>query len=467
MEKKDKLMVAMLLGILFVLTSVSMYYVHFSHKKITKERENLYISESVIRVIISNSDFSKIFHQDVVLSSNTGLIMSCGEKTTNYNNKQQWSAKEFFNENPQETMCTFVSGDEVDLSKNQQKLSEDKNGISISSITRGYGQPIYEGKIEVRKTPQGYVVVNEVALETYLRYVVPSEMPASFGQEALKAQAICARNFAYRHMQMPAYIEFDADLDDSIRYQVYNNSNTNEETDKAILSTKGQLLMYNETIVDAYYYSTSWGFTTDLSLWGSEVRPYYQSHWQGDGVRQLDLSKEDIFVETLEEETGAYECSEPWYRWSTTISKERILENLCELELIDLDSLTDVLITKRRVGGSVQEIVFMGREKIVTLTKESEIRKAFHPKVEDVYKNDGTVVHGYEKLPSSFFTIEKNFEGGELVSVTVKGGGCGHGIGMSQNCAKALGNQGKTYKEILQYFYPGTTVQNTENNIEI
>ena len=125
---------------------------------------------------------------------------------------------------------------------------------------------------------------------------------------------------------------------------------------------------------------------------------------------------------------------------------------------MDLDTLSDVLIAGRRPGGSVRELILMGGGKTVSLTRESEIRSAFLPKTEQVTRNDGSVMDGYEKLPSSFFYIENHFEKGELASVTVYGGGCGHGIGMSQNCAKALGGQGKDCREILQYFYPGTEI---------
>ena len=66
----------------------------------------------------------------------------------------------------------------------------------------------------------GYVLVNELPIETYLRYVLPSEMPTYFSYEALKAQAVCARTFAYKQMRQNAYAEYGANLDDSTAYQV-------------------------------------------------------------------------------------------------------------------------------------------------------------------------------------------------------------------------------------------------------
>lgn len=68
----------------------------------------------------------------------------------------------------------------------------------------------YSGELDYYEEPQGWVIVNEVPLEEYLRFVVPSEMPASYALEALKAQAVCARTYAVWQMQEYAYPEYEA-----------------------------------------------------------------------------------------------------------------------------------------------------------------------------------------------------------------------------------------------------------------
>lgn len=70
-------------------------------------------------------------------------------------------------------------------------------GIRIDSIKRGQGNPEYSGDIELALYDEGIVVINEVDIEEYLKSVVPSEMPVSFGVNALKCQAVCARSYAY------------------------------------------------------------------------------------------------------------------------------------------------------------------------------------------------------------------------------------------------------------------------------
>ena len=68
----------------------------------------------------------------------------------------------------------------------------------------------YRGEIEILKEAEGYVVINELPVEEYLYSVVPSEMPASYPMEALKAQAICARTYAYLHIMSPGYPKWNA-----------------------------------------------------------------------------------------------------------------------------------------------------------------------------------------------------------------------------------------------------------------
>ena len=74
------------------------------------------------------------------------------------------------------------------------------------------------------------------------------------------------------------------------------------------------------------------------------------------------------------------------------------------------------------------------------------------PRKDTVYRQDGTGVDDLSLLPSAFFFIDKNEEGGSLTSISIYGGGYGHGVGMSQNGVKSLSDAGKKYEEIIKYF---------------
>ena len=91
---------------------------------------------------------------------------------------------------------------------------------------------------------EGMTVINELPMESYLCRVVPSEMPASYEMEALKAQAVCARSYAVRQMQDYAYPEYQAHVNDSVEYQVYNNSYPADTATQAVKDTTGQVVWY-------------------------------------------------------------------------------------------------------------------------------------------------------------------------------------------------------------------------------
>ena len=141
-------------------------------------------------------------------------------------------------------------------------------------------------------------------VENYLCRVVPSEMPSGYEIEALKAQAVCARSYAYRQMAEYGYPEYEAHVDDSTNYQVYGNSAPADSADLAVQETAGQVVRLDGEIVTTYYYSTSCGKTTSMKAWGNE---------ENDGNRYLQSVE-------VKDENGDYERNLPWYRWEAKIS---------------------------------------------------------------------------------------------------------------------------------------------------
>lgn len=311
--------------------------------------------------------------------------------------------------------------------------------ITINSLTRGYGAPSYRGKLELFSTAEGIVIVNELPLEEYLYAVVPSEMPASYESEALKCQAVCARSYAHCQMLAFGYPEYSAHVDDSVSYQVYGNSKEQETTIRAVQETQGQRLWYEKQVVKTYYYSTSSGHSTSIEAWGSSL---------------TDANQYLKGVSICNEEGKAYEENLPWYRWKAGVP-EQTMSNLIELNTgKEIGTLQNISITKQGVGGVVLQIVATGTKGKVTIDTENKIRSALGGSGYEITKNDGTTVKSTKLLPSAFFTIAKI--GGKYI---IEGGGYGHGIGMSQNGANEMAREGKTYEEILQFFYPGTEVK--------
>lgn len=240
----------------------------------------------------------------------------------------------------------------------------------------------YRGVLEFLETDEGYVIINELPIEEYLYSVVPSEMPASYPMEALKAQAICARTYAYLHILSPGYPQWNAHVDDTTAFQVYHSVEEQERTTQAVNETQGQVLLApgGKSLAETYYYSTSCGVGSDAHVWRtkySDNYPYIKSKQinkdavlttiQGEGavteqasgeVNEAVSEMEQVADEAvpamvqaediLEDMSGAipevifaefirninvddFEVEEPWYRWSyevNAVDLERMLETL-------------------------------------------------------------------------------------------------------------------------------------------
>lgn len=129
------------------------------------------------------------------------------------------------------------------------------------------------GAVECYRVSEGIVLINELPLEEYLYAVVPSEMPASYPQEALKAQAVCARTYGYRYILHAGLPQLGAHVDDTTAYQVYHNIPENAASTTAVRETDGILLFYQGQPAQNYYYSTSCGVGTDAKSGKAEKIP--------------------------------------------------------------------------------------------------------------------------------------------------------------------------------------------------
>ncbi len=132
----------------------------------------------------------------------------------------------------------------------------------------------YHGKLMIKNLNGKLTVINDIDLENYLKGVVPSEMPAAWEFEALKAQAIAARSFALANLGKQS--KFGYDLKDNTEDQAYGGASAETNiTNKAVDETHGLVLTYDMQIISAYY-SASAGGQTSTSVWGGHV-PYLRS----------------------------------------------------------------------------------------------------------------------------------------------------------------------------------------------
>lgn len=379
---------------------------------------------TLIRVVIKTDGFAEVAHPQVIIHAGQGMTVQSADESREYQSQE----------------AVTISPDDAMFQNGTIRITpkDTSDRLVLQSVTRGYGTPSYRGSMELFSTAEGIVVVNELPMEEYLYAVVPSEMPASYELEALKTQAVCARSYAWCQSREMDYPEYGAHIDDSTAYQVYGNSQEQESAITAVNETSGEKLWYQEQVVTAYYFSTSCGNTTGISAWGTAEN---ESNAYLRGV-DINNGQED------------YEKDLPWYSWTATIPDET-LSNLISLNTqTEIGNLQQIEVTSRGDGDIAQQIVATGDAGSVTVETENKIRKALGGEGYKIVKQDGTVMDSTPLLPSAFFSIEK--QDGCYV---LRGGGFGHGIGMSQNGANEMAKQGKTYKEILQLFYQGIEVR--------
>jgi len=373
--------------------------------------------------------------------------------------------------------------------------------ITLESVKRSDGNPSYLGSLEITGEEDGLIVINEVLLEDYLCKVVPSEMPSSYPKEALMAQAVCARTYAYAKMLQAGLPEYGAHVDDSAGFQVYNNIAEQVPTTEAVKATHNTIAVYNGEPIGTYYYSTSCGMGSDTGVWhGPGETPAYlqakeigtNSLGSGDGVVFTDaeftpqgLMEEETFKKWITDvKDSHYESKEGWYRWSYRVNKldvshmEEVLKaryaanpNLVLTEedgefvsrkIEKLGDITDIKIVKRLSGGVADELLITGTKACIKVISELNIRYVLADGVTKVMRQTGDEADAVSTLPSAFILLETIKEDEEVTGYTITGGGFGHGVGMSQNGAKNMAKAGMNCEEILTFFYPGITLKTLE-----
>lgn len=281
-------------------------------------------------------------------------------------------------------------------------------------------------------------------------------------------------------MREYAYPQYKAHVNDSVSYQVYNHIERQETTDEAVEATEGQIMLYGDGPVKAYYFSTSCGSSTDENIWEKGDRnqsPYIKGRRVGTSTTKRDLTDEETFSEFIRKKhEGDFEITEPWYRWSLYVPLTQIEENVATWakaraqrsedgilledgteyvweEVDTIGSIEEAKIIGRNTGGVVHEMLLKGSEGTLKVKYEYNIRLMLGIPGGEIQKNDGSIGEGGNLLPSGYFVMEPVFEDKSLTGYQVYGGGLGHGAGMSQNGARVLAEQGYGYEEILTFFY--------------
>ncbi|QXW65879.1 SpoIID/LytB domain-containing protein [Streptobacillus moniliformis] len=371
-----------LIWILFLIFSCSM--IEKVDYKIIKDTNDLVSREKSliddIRVRLTNLEKKKIYFE---LDSNM-LINEENIKVLKFNleafdNKIDMNGKMF---------------DEINITN--------KNGIIKIDKYSFYGD------IYIKAVDSKLILINKLNMEKYLLGVIPYEMPASFPLEALKAQTVIARSYAYKNILRNRK---DFDIYDSVSSQVYKgilNKNI-ENVKKAIEETNGEVIVHDNKIIDAVFHSYSGGYTASgKEVWGNDV-PYLQA--------VEDNYSKDVNSSVL--------------TWEYMINNDIIMDKI-GFRIFDFDiSYTD--------SNRVSKLVLYNEDKSKEISYTgNNFRKEF----------------SLSKIKSTSFTLDITDNG-----INIIGSGYGHGVGFSQWSSRSMAIDYKmSYIDIIKFFYKGVEV---------
>ncbi|MBE9060515.1 SpoIID/LytB domain-containing protein [cf. Phormidesmis sp. LEGE 11477] len=405
-----------------------------------------------------------------------------------------------------------------------------RDEFSITSANRriqlGEGETnrlrdLFAGDMKIQPNSYGnYTLVNQVPIESYLRGVVPHEIGPSAPKNSIEAQAVLARTYALRNLRRFAIDDYEICAD--TQCQVYFGlAQTSPKSDQAIAATAGQVLTYNNELVDALYSSTTGGVTARFTdVWNGEDRPYLtpvidslQPKWD---LEQRPLSDEANFRAFISLRGGFNEDGWEAFRWDRKASVEVLSETLKEYlsnrqhPIANFNQLIDLTVVERAPSGRVQKLTVETDIGSFDLIKDEAVKALVPPRsllfyVEPVMEmpkaetpspeagssttSDSTVLDAaiteaseLEGVPAEsepvaiaqdnskqanteFPSEEPSEQMPVLTGFRFVGGGFGHGVGMSQTGSYHLGEKGYSYQQILQFYYPGTQLQPISSSI--
>lgn len=323
-----------------------------------------------------------------------------------------------------------------------------------------FGDMVYRGGFGAKRdNTSDITLINYLYMNEYLYGVVPREMSRDWPLEALKAQAIVARNFAIANINK--FMDYGFNLDNTVNSQVYGGFKYEGPiSNQAVDETDGLSLLYENTLVQAYYHSNSGGFTENSeNVWSAEL-PYLKGVYD------------------------PFSLGAPNDVWTLTYSKTYIQDRLNELGY-NIGVLKNFYVAEYTDHNRVFEAAFVGSNGTALLSKQA-IRSTFgYNEVKSTLlkvtpDNALVITDGREfvsKNPSGIPVLTSNgletanrdlivFDGKTSTTVnmtaneyTIEGKGWGHGLGMSQWGAKAMAEQGFTFEDILTFYYTDTHIE--------
>ncbi len=268
----------------------------------------------------------------------------------------------------------------------------------------------YRGDFTIIVEQKGLSVINYVPVERYLYGVVPVEMPHTWSRHALMAQAVAARTYALQIKGKRADKLYDVEA--TVSSQVYSGCAVEKQAaSQAVDLTEGRIMISKGKPLAAYFHSNSGGYTENPeNVWSASV-PYLK------GV------------------SDRYSANAPGTEWEYFLPYEKI-KNVLNKNGYNTGKITGLIPEGRSASGRVLNVKVISDMGVIRLTSNK-----FRTRV------------GGTKVKSTLFQVAPYSNG-----VLLKGRGYGHGVGMSQWGAYMMARTGKTYQDILNFYYQNINI---------
>lgn len=390
------------------------------------------------------------------------------------------------------TAKSLTSGDVlaiVSASNRDASIYTNMSLMSCSSAKKAYH---YRGGFRYTLASAGYFsLVNRVDMEDYLLGVVPVEMSSSYPIEALKSQAIAARNYAA--YPSGKYERFGFDLDDSVDSQAYYGYDYEAQSaTEAVQATAGEYMLCDGELIQMFFSASSGGYTDAAkNIWGSEELPYLKAkpdpyslgyRWTYTLTREFlaevvaemgEVIGEPQGIEILERTpSGRVQQMRiigadasflvSGERFKSVVNMKDFRSTLFSFDEKNAETIFEDFSEKNDVGGGVSSGVNgsaddkdFGKDK--KIIKLSDITGAMlSPNPPNIKRDQEQSSAGVETAYALRLGAPEraSFDSGGIV---VYGHGYGHGIGLSQLGAVKMAELGRTYTEILEFYYTKIT----------
>ncbi|MBO8219999.1 SpoIID/LytB domain-containing protein [Prochlorococcus marinus] len=292
-----------------------------------------------------------------------------------------------------------------------------------------------------------WTLIQKIKFDDYLEGVLPHEIGPSSPLEALKAQAVIARTWGIYNSD-----RFNMDkyhLCISTQCQVYQPPKIkNKKVQQAIEATSNLILTYENQPINAFYHGSNGGVSA-LAAESWQMQDYFYFNSIIDGSKSLNkifklpISSESELNNFLDfDKDHFYGSDHSLFRWNKKISRLKIKETLIKNKLINInENVLDFNVIERGSSGRVTKLEIQTNKvnKSIALVKD-DIRRVF------------------SFIPSNLFTINKLSDDLWLL----RGGGFGHGVGLSQSGAIEMAELGFSYEQILNHYYRDAKLENIE-----